>query len=275
MNLTAATAVYAGTTEAQAVYYGPHLLWNVLGWEPPDFSPASISGLRLWLDSSVGLYDATSGGNLVTTNSAAVRRWEDRSGNGVHATGGSSTSPTLATAQVNNLAALSFSGSGFFDIPNPLASGGTGASLFVVVRPSMTGTDSGPLVGMIGNNTSEYWRDSHYPYQNTKIEDGFAATTRKTITAPAGLGNWHLYTVISQNSNWRYFFNGSVHFSTTSNTYNGDNFSGRTPQIGRSSIQGTWLYRGWIAEIVIYGTALSETDRLAVSEYLRAKYTLY
>ena len=129
---------------------------------------------------------------------------------------------------------------------------------------------------MIGNNTTEYWRDSHYPYQNSIIEDGFASTTRKTIsTLPTGIANWHLYNVISQNANWRYFFNGSVHFSTTNNTYNGSNFSGRTPKIGMSNIQGFWTYQGSVAEIVIYNSALSESDRLAVSEYLRAKYSLY
>lgn len=258
-------SLYVGDTIAESAFYGSIQVW-------PAFTPSQIPGLRLWLDSSIGLYDSQTGGSPVN-NGGIVARWEDLSGNEFNAIGGNG--PTLSLNQVNSLPALTFSGSTFLDIPNPLASGGSGASIFVVVRPSMTGTASGPLVGMIGNNTTEYWRDSHYPYQNTTIEDGFAATTRKTITVPAGLGNWHLYTVISQNSNWRYFFNGSVYFSTTSNTYNGDNFSGRTPKIGLSNLQGTWLYRGWIAEIVIYGTALSESDRITVSEYLREKYSLY
>jgi hypothetical protein len=44
MNLSDATAVYVGTTEAKAVYYGPQLLWNVPGWEPLP-SSALFTGL--------------------------------------------------------------------------------------------------------------------------------------------------------------------------------------------------------------------------------------
>ena len=46
MNLSDATAVYAGTTEAKALYYGPQLLWNVPGWEPPNFPWADFAGIN-------------------------------------------------------------------------------------------------------------------------------------------------------------------------------------------------------------------------------------
>lgn len=53
----------------------------------PAFSPTSISDLEVWLDASdtSTLYDATSGGSLVT-NGNIVRRIEDKSGNGRHFT---------------------------------------------------------------------------------------------------------------------------------------------------------------------------------------------
>lgn len=274
MNIATVTAIYAGATEGKALYYGPQLLWNVAGWEPPAFSPASIAGLRLWLDASVGLYDAETGGNPVTT-AAPVLRWEDQSGNGFHATATASTAPSLALSQVNSLPGILFPSAGgkYFSFPNPLNS--TSASVFVVVQPMQTGSDGGPLIGMIGSN-NEYWSDSHYPYRNSNIEDGFAATTRKTITPlPSGMFSWHLYNVTSANSNWRYLFNGAVYYSTTSNTYNGASFTGRTPKIGYSDSRGTWFFRGTIAEIAIYNSALSEGDRKAVTEYLRAKYNLW
>lgn len=274
MNIATATAIYAGATEGKAVYYGPQLLWNVEGWEPSAFSPASISGLRLWLDASVGLYDAETGGNPVTT-AAPVLRWEDQSGNGFHATASASVAPSLALSQVNSRPAVLFPSNGgkYFNLPNPLNA--TSASVFVVVKSTQTGSDGGPLIGMIGSN-NEYWSDSHYPYQNSAIEDGFAATTRKTISPiPSNIFTWHLYNVLSANSNWRYINNGSVYFSTTSNTYNGASFSGRTPKIGYSNSRGDWFYRGTIAEIIIYNSALGETDRQTVTEYLRAKYNLW
>jgi hypothetical protein len=266
MNLTDATAVYAGTTEAQAVYYGPQLLWNVPGWEPPPaFSPSSISGLRLWLDSSVGLYDATSGGNLVTTNSAAVLRWEDQSGNGFHATGASG--PTFSLNQVNGKPSLVFSGSHFLQIPSIL--NGTSATAFVVVRPTNTGADGGALIGNIGPS------NTHYPYRGGFIYDDFATTTRKEfITQPIGFYSWHLYNVLSEINNWQYIFNGALHFSTTSNTYtSGPQSTG--PFIGRSTVGGIYSFLGSIAEIVVYNSSLTTEQREQVSEYLRAKYSLY
>jgi hypothetical protein len=260
-------AVYAGTTEAQAVYYGPQLLWNVPGWEPPPaFSPSSISGLRLWLDSSVGLYDATTGGNLVTTNSAAVRRWEDRSGNGFHATG--TNSPTLSLNQVNTLPALTFNGSQYLSLPTYL--NGTAASFFVVTKPSSAATDNGPLLGNVGSASSS----GHYPYRAGDIYDKTASSDRKgPITKPSGFFNFHLYNVTSANNSWRYLFNGGLHFSTTSNTYNAS--FGSAPTIAFDQAGGSYAFNGSIAEIIVYNTALSESDRLAVSEYLRAKFTLY
>lgn len=40
---TRVAAIYAGAAEAKAVFYGPQLLWNVAGWEPPP-TAASFTG---------------------------------------------------------------------------------------------------------------------------------------------------------------------------------------------------------------------------------------
>jgi len=264
-----ASAIYAGSTPATAVYYGPQLLWNVPGWEPPAPTPASIAGLRLWLDASEGLYDAATGGNAVTTDTAPVLRWEDRSGNGFHATAVSSTAPTLSLNQVNSLPAIALSGSQQMLLPTYLD--GTAATVFVVVNPSTISTDNGPLLGNIGSDNSS----SHYPYRGGAIYDKTASTSRKdAITQPAGFFSWHLYNVISATGSWKYLFNGTEAFSTTSNTYAGAYFT-TPPSIGLDQAGGTYRFRGSIAEIVVYNTALSETERFTVSEYLRAKYSLY
>lgn len=58
--------------------------WNETVWDP-----RMVNGLALWLDGAdtSTMYDATSGGSLVVNN-GAVARWEDKSGNGRHATEG-------------------------------------------------------------------------------------------------------------------------------------------------------------------------------------------
>lgn len=65
----------------------------------------------IWLDSSYApsLYSATSGGTLVSTDNANVKRWEDRSGNGFHFT--DATGVTLKKAIYAGLDTLRFSGS--------------------------------------------------------------------------------------------------------------------------------------------------------------------
>ena len=52
-----------------------------------NFTPTSIPGLRLWLDASdtSTLFDATSGGGVVTADGAEIARWQDKSINSYNA----------------------------------------------------------------------------------------------------------------------------------------------------------------------------------------------
>jgi hypothetical protein len=148
---------------------------------------------------------------------------------------------------------------------------GSAATIFVVVNPALNSGDSGPLLGNIGAASSS----SHYPYQGGPIYDKSASTIRKgPITQPAGFFSWHLYNVISADGMWKYLFNGTEAFSTSSNTY-ASAYSTTPPTIGFDQAGGNYRFRGQIAEIVAYSRVLTESERLTVSEYLRAKYSLY
>jgi lysophospholipase L1-like esterase len=48
--------------------------------------PDTLTNLYAWYKAGSGMYDATSGGSLVTTNRGQIARWEDQSGNGRHIT---------------------------------------------------------------------------------------------------------------------------------------------------------------------------------------------
>jgi hypothetical protein len=280
MNLSEASAIYAGGTAQTAAFVGKELVW-------PDFLPTALSGLRLWLDAAVGLFDATTGGNPVTTQGGTIARWEDKSGNNRHAT--SSAEPTLALNQIASKPAIRFGGSSFFKIPSSIT-GLSASTAFVVVRPSgYLNYSGGPLFGNIGAATLDFGA-SHYPYTSASaIYDSFASSTRKQFSVPtgfigqAGLYNWHIYNVVSAQNDWRYLFNGSVHFSTTSNTYDtstlipsGGSISEWGPFIGRSKVSDTQsaFFLGDIAEILVYGALLSYTDIFRVTSYLRKKYSI-
>ena len=83
------------------------------------FTPNLISGLQLWLDASDSstIFDATAGGNLVTTDGSAVARWADKSGNNRHATQTTANArPLLMTGGngINSKSILSFDGTNDF-----------------------------------------------------------------------------------------------------------------------------------------------------------------
>jgi len=82
------------------------------------------AGLQLWLDAADAstLYDATTGGSLVAAD-GGVARWEDKSGNGRHATQGTSADrPARKTAIQGGKDVLRFDGSNdFLSIPSSTA----------------------------------------------------------------------------------------------------------------------------------------------------------
>ena len=81
-----------------------------------NFTPRSIAGLALWLDGA----DA----NSVTLNGSTVSQWNDKSGNGRHATQATAASqPTFTANARNGRSALTFSGSQVMSVASfPVAS---------------------------------------------------------------------------------------------------------------------------------------------------------
>ena len=79
----------SGATTASAVTLGSVslLTGSGSGGGGGTFTPTSISGLKLWLDASdtSTLFDATSGGAVVTADGAAVASWQDKSVNSFRA----------------------------------------------------------------------------------------------------------------------------------------------------------------------------------------------
>ncbi len=73
------------------------------------FDPMTLSPAGWWDSDPATYFDATSGGSLVTAENAMVKRWEDKSGNGWHAT--DSTGVRLHRKAYNGRPALFFNNS--------------------------------------------------------------------------------------------------------------------------------------------------------------------
>jgi len=111
------------------------------------FSPKTIAGLQLWLDAA----DASS----VTTVSGAASQWNDKSGNGRHATQTTANNRPAYDGVIGGKAALTFDGAN-----DAMATGLGSASLtgyatfFCVCRPNFADVTAANV------RTPMYGRDS-------------------------------------------------------------------------------------------------------------------
>jgi hypothetical protein len=228
-------------------------------WVP--WTPASITGLQLWLDasSSETLYDATSGGSLVAAD-GAVARWQDKSGSAIHATQATSGSrPLRKTNAQNGLDVVRMDGSNdYLEIPSTDLA--TNFTMFWAFRPNTvnytllaTTTGGGARFLVIG--TTLY--NDYY---------GSGAATIAT-TGTTGTGILRTYR---RSSGTLQSWLGGVSQGTVSF---GNTLSGHT-QIGRIHDQSTYNLSGDMYEVLIYNSALSDTDCSTVQSYLTAKWGL-
>lgn len=130
-----------------------------------SFSPADISGLALWLDAD----DAAT----ITQAAGAVSQWDDKSGNGYHATQGTGAYQfTTGVSSINGHNALSTNGTKFMNLPSGLYAIPTGNNTLIAVaeRDSVDGAASQALIAgnSFNDNTRSYFIES--TGHGTKIE---------------------------------------------------------------------------------------------------------
>jgi hypothetical protein len=301
------------TTQFNLSARGDYAVWRYLSstWVPVDLRatpltvPADITGLQLWLDASdsTTLFDATTGGSLVAAD-GAVARWEDKSGNARHATQATSGNrPLRKTAQQNGRDTILFDGSNDRLTVSGSASSlkflhGSANTVFIVVR---CGTSSNPnFYGSIFDSTGDLattgpgvflWYDDRnsvprndwllYYIWNSGTSfppDPYVSgvETSNTLTA-----NTYLSLMLSVDptnataaNRVKHRINGGS--ATGSNTWTGTASTSNSK--GSFTIGSTETnvnpFFGNIAELIIYNTALSDSDRTSVETYLRNKWGL-
>ena len=272
---------------------------------PGGALPSSITGLQLWLDASDAstLYDATSGGSLVAAD-GGVARWEDKSGNARHATQGTSGNrPARKTAIQGGKDVLRFDGS---DDSLSIASStetfkflhSSDSTVFVVFKSGTTANPGHNAYIVLGTANS-----------TTTVVGALLYTGDSDPTS----ANNTLYWYVSRGGAGTYpvFFDGNNYFPSNAfvmisllskpqdgtsgsrfairrngGSLNSTNSPGGSPQtvstasstddltVGRAPSGESDFLNGDIAEIIIYDSALSDTDREAVENYLLAKWAI-
>jgi hypothetical protein len=245
------------------------------------FSPSDISGLQLWLDATTGLFDATSGGSAVTTDGSAVARWEDQSGNGRHFKQSTNNNrPVLKTSVQNSKNIIRFDAVNDFMEMDSAFSGINSACYFIVLQiaddpPNEESQTGHPIAFLYNDGLDDQQYASHYTWTDTNIYDNTLTRGRKTIPDPeSDLSIFHLYNAEADSNGWAARINKNIVYSDNANSFPSNN-SGKI--IGKS----TWIeegdnyyFNGDLAEIVVYNSVLSFTDRGKVEDYLYSKWAI-
>lgn len=201
---------------------------------------------------------------------APVEQWVDLSGNGNSATGTAGYQPTL-TNPIGENSGITFDGvSQFLTLPSGFASF-PGASIFLVVRPNTPST--GARFFDFGNGPS-----SNNIYMSEPSTSGadlhvYNGSTDSSVSSASAItvGQFQLIEASYNGTNTATLFtNGSQDAQSTSmQTPNAITRSRN--YIGQASGSGNF-YSGKIAEILMYSTQLSASQRIAIEAYLMQKY---
>ena len=231
------------------------------------FNPSRISGLQLWLDATKGLFDATSGGNPVTTDGATIARWEDQSSSGYSVTQNTEANkPILKTGIRNSKNVIRFDGSNDVlvsaNIPdNNLLT----LTAFVVANP----------IGLGGNNAGRMFERGTGVinlFMNFGSGISMIGGGGQVSGGSAPIGSFYLFGArLSGVGNSTTTLRINKALVATGNTASAPSTANTTYQIGNRTDTARG-FNGDIAELIIYNQALTTEQIDSVEAYLSSKW---
>ena len=239
----------------------------------PLRSPAQTlpvtNGLQLWLKADAG----------ITTNATgAVTTWADQSGLGNHATQANpALAPTAALNSLNGKPTLRFGGgSSYLDVANSASISSLTQDVTILTLVKFDEVSGGyrcAVAKTLGKLPAPFdWYTVGSGGGRTIFYVGNGSQYINFLSAaPPPVGFYNVMGVSWGNGiATQYlndFNNGHAHYTITP----GD--GGGPLRLGSRDDLSTQL-KGSLAEVLIYQPALSDSNRMAVIEYLRAKYAL-
>ena len=196
----------------------PGYTWNETVWNP------SMIQTALWLDAA----DAST----VTTVSGAVSQWNDKSGNGRHASQSTSGArPALQAAQLNNKSVIFFSPTTTPDYLDTFTSPISGTGSYSIFSLAQTSSSSfSYLVGQGGGNTGDpglgiaTTSNGYYGFIQDSSRQVFT-----TIGTNSADGNYRIRAdIFNRASSWTLSVNGSLIGSESISSRSGS-LTGTTP----------------------------------------------
>lgn len=246
-----------------------------------EFTPASVSGLALWLDAALGVYQDAAMTTPATTDGQSVQAWADQSGNDHHFTqdtAGKIPLLKLTTNGINNLPVVSFDGGDMLVNSTAFLTGTSGA-VFAVMRPGNIGNEQHLMASADQASTTRWMR----LYANVGGNIGLYQRNNDTSD---GL-RVHTDTILAWPYVVAWFSDGSTSGVATdgwtealgvfSGANNGDWFGDVAARDnvtigGLRTTSDANYYIGTVAEILAYEPYPSAADMANIAAYLCAKY---
>ena len=242
------------------------------------FNPSKIADMVGWWDASDWdtLFDSTTGGNYVTTNGSAVKRLDDKSGNGRHFIE-STSAPTLSIGEKNNRNSLNFATGKYLTA----AISGitfTAQTIFTVFKFNDPRVAFGRVFTQQQTGSNDFSGTSHYIpiLLNSSVNGivsyaGDGARSNVSATVP----NWYIARARHSGSSLTVKLNATegASFSHTLNrVFN--NFRLGATISSTLGIDGSVL-SSFISECIVYSRSLTDLESDQVTSYLNSKYAIY
>jgi len=227
------------------------------------FSPSSIAGCALWLDGA----DPAANGVIPAAGNLAT--WVDKSGGGINAIAGTAVYPQYTTSFLNGLGVVGLTNaSDYFTVANNLNT----SSLTYVFLMKPTAANTGTYCAILSTDTpSLYGRSIALNNMNFQIEYYTNFTTTSITTNSS---TWYIVSVVfNGTSSITLSYNGTI--STYAGSGTGTNSNGLTiGSYNSTSSYTTYNANFYLAEAVVYTSALSQPQYQQVESYLAQKWGL-
>lgn len=244
------------------------------------FNPSRISDLDLWLDAADGdtLFDETSGGNFVTTNGGSVKRWEDKSGGGRHAScaGHTAIFPTLTTNGKNGKNVINFATSKY------LTSSFTGITYtaqtsFIVFQFLSASLGNARALTQSINSTSADFSGNHYiqVFRNSSNDQFSSFASGQVVSTVSATPNQYYIARARHSGSSLTLKLNSSEGSSFAHTLNFNFSAFRIGSFIFTVLPANSFINSPVAEVIIYRKSLTDAESDLVTNYLNSKWAVY
>lgn len=244
------------------------------------WSPTDITGCKLWVDFSDANYLFTDAGlTKVSSDGDAIYQASDKSGNSANVTQlTASKRPLYKTGIQNGLSASYYDGDDLLTNASCEVVNTNGSwTAFAVARATDLTSYRGILTQ--DNSSSASTRIAQF-LRYVKTTGYLQSITFNTASSPffasknAYTTGFSILSAVRTTSTIIAYVNNSA--GTSTNTTGTPQSGAATLGIGHTNLASDQdLMKGYIGEVIIYNSALSDTDRGTVETYLNNKWAIY